>query len=197
MSGELTLQQRCDSYAETFPDWPPPRVENGRISGIWMLGNNYRSRSDLYGAYPPGYLNRVRALFPDLIGKMVMHLFSGSLPPGPYTRVDLVRDADIQADAQHLPEEWDNLFDLIIADPPYSREDAKRYECPMPNRRLVLQECARVIRPGGFVVWLDTVWPMCKCGQDNPNADWNLAGHIGVIRSMMHRVRVVTLLERR
>ncbi len=35
--------------------------------GTWLLGNDYRNRSSFYGAYPPGFLKRLAALFPDVV----------------------------------------------------------------------------------------------------------------------------------
>lgn len=124
-------------------------------SGVWMLGNNYKG-SGFYGAYPPQYVKRVMALFPD--AKRVMHLFSGSLPPGDYTRVDIGtnkrRDGtwypDVVADANTLSRSVKRKhFDLIMADPPYTKADAARYGTPMIQRKKVLEQCSLVLRPGG------------------------------------------------
>ncbi len=190
----LTLEQRCEAYARTFPQWPPPRVSGHRIEGIWMIGNNYRSTSSLYGAYPPTYLDRVLSMFPDVEERHVLHVFSGSLPPGEYTRVDIQGTPDCLCSAEELSAAEalaGKRWDLILADPPYSKEDAKRYGCKMPVRRKVTAECAKIIAPGGWLVWLDTVWPMYR------KAEWILRGHIAAIRSTNNRVRLVTMLERR
>lgn len=190
---ELTLQERCEHYQETFPDWVAPRVVRGRIEGVWVLGNDYRRRGParkLYGAYPPNYLKRVEALFPDLHCQRLLHLFSGSLEPGPYVRADALQLADVRCDAQALPFR-DGVFGWCCGDPPYSVEDAKRYQVPMPDRRKVLPEVHRVLRSGGWLIWLDTIWPIHKT-QDV----WALRGHIAIVRSQNHRVRLVTLLQK-
>src|SRR3990167_5107984 len=112
-------------------------VDNGKcISGVWMLGNNYRG-SGFYGAYPPQYLKRLAALFPD--AKDVMHLFSGSLPRSKtYICVDLGQKADIKLSAELLTTVFtEPSFDLIYADPPYTKQDAERYKLPMQNRKKV------------------------------------------------------------
>ena len=41
------------------------------------MGNDYRVKTGYYGRYPPGYLRRIRALFPDK--RNVLHLFSGKV----------------------------------------------------------------------------------------------------------------------
>jgi hypothetical protein len=194
---QLQLQQRCDLYAEAFP-WPPPRVnqeesvwiDNERwISGIWVLGNDYRG-SGYYGAYPPNFIRRVMALFPD--AKNVLHLFSGSLPPGPYTRFDIKGpNADVIGDAHELSKHFGAAsFDLILADPPYTDEDANHYGTPMIQRNKVLAECAVILQPGGFVVWLDQMLPMFR------KRTLHLCGAIGIVRSTNHRFRVAAVFKR-
>jgi hypothetical protein len=160
-----------------------------RILGIWLLGNDYRSRSGYYGSYPPQYLARVTTLFPD--SKKVLHLFSGSLPAGDYVRFDLNDQADVQGDAHHLQQYFEPAaFDCIYADPPYSKEHAKRYGTPMVNRKKVLNGCSHILQPGGFVIWLDTVWPQVA------NARLEQVGTINVLRSQNHVVRNIFISQK-
>lgn len=98
----MTLSDRVASFARAFLRWPAawPSVvqEQGRdvLYATWVLGNDYRTRSTLYGAYPHGYLPRVMALFPDARPGNILHVFSGSLPASPdYVRCDSHRDADL------------------------------------------------------------------------------------------------------
>ena len=122
----------------------------------------------------------------------VCHLFSGSLPPGNYVRVDLVQECDVKADAQKLEETFRaGAFDLIIADPPYSLFDAARYKTPMIDRRKVLRGCAHCLAPGGFLVWLDTSYPMFR------KDVFEICGFIGVVRSTNHRYRMVAIFRRK
>jgi ubiquinone/menaquinone biosynthesis C-methylase UbiE len=120
-----------------------------------------------------------------------LHLFSGSLPRGPYTRLDLRPDVDcdIRGDASALPFDA-GAFELIFADPPYSNEDAERYGTSMVDRRRVFAECTRVLVPGGNLVWLDTMHPMYR------KNDLRLWGQIGIVRSTNHRYRIATMFER-
>jgi len=99
--------------------------------------------------------------------------------------------ADVTGDAHHLSAYFPNRkFDLIYADPPYSVEDSMHYGCAMVNRNTVLQECAKVVEPGGFIVWLDQVLPMFR------KAELYMCGVIGMVKSTNHRFRVATLFER-
>lgn len=181
----LTLAERVEAYRKRFPRFPAPHVTGNLIEGVWLMGNRYKT-SGYYGAYPYGYLNRVMAMFPD--ASSILHVFSGSLPPGPYTRLDIrpEMNPDVVGDAHHLSSLFrERPFDLILADPPYSVEDAEHYGRPMVKRQIVLRECLSVLKPGGWVIWLDQVLPNYR------KAEVDLAMIICMIRSTNHRVRAV------
>jgi len=195
----LSLAERCASYQAAFPQFPdswPYVSPTGRwLLATWMLGQNYRG-SGYYGAYPPGYLARVRALFPDIPQPAWLHLFSGSLQPDvPGTRVDIrapglgVIAPTIRANARRLPF-VDGQWTLTCADPPYTKDDAKRYATPAVNKPAVMRELARCTAPGGFLLWLDTSLPQYRKDQ------WEHFGLITVQRSTNHRYRGVALFRR-
>lgn len=50
---------------------------DGRLNGIWVMGNNYQVASSFYGGYPYSYLKRIAGLFPDK--QNILHLFSGKI----------------------------------------------------------------------------------------------------------------------
>lgn len=202
MNSALTLRDRAAFYAVAFPQWPSsvPRADDRWLDAMWVLGNNYRG-SGLYGAYPPNYLRRVMALFPD--ATEVLHLFAGSLervesetvfhPPETtpmgtrhFSYFDR-EDGDAHELAVHYPAQ---RFDLILADPPYSAEDAEHYGTPMVNRNHVLAQCSLCLELGGFVVWLDQVLPMFR------KSELHLCGLIGIVRSTNHRFRVASIFQK-
>ena len=184
------LQQRADFYATEFPDWPAPRLAGRWLEGVWIMGNDYKNKSKLYGAYPPNYVRRVMAMFPD--AKKVLHLFAGSIPAWdgtgtPYTTFDIQGDVDIVGDAHDLGQHFsEGDFDLIMADPPYSAEDSIHYGTCMVKRNVVMRECMKILSPGGFIVWLDQVLPMFRKSE----VEW--CGVIGIVRSTNHRFRMAT-----
>lgn len=187
------LTYRAFHYNCTFGPKYPGSALSGTdrfIYGTWFLGNAYKG-SGFFGAYPPEYLKRVAALFPDT-PEQVLHLFSGSLPKSNrYVRFDIKQKADVQGNAEQLSKHFrSNSFDVIYADPPYSKEAAIRYGTPMPNRKKVLEQCAKVLRPGGFVLWLDTVWPMVA------KTKLELVGTISLFRSSNHVVRATFLFRK-
>lgn len=188
----LSIEERAARYAEAFPRFPPLRIWNGRIEDIWFLGQNYQSQSTYYGSYPGNYLKRMKILFPD--SHPVLHLFSGSLPPGHYIRFDRRKDLqpDVVGDAHKLSKYFSkNTFGSIFADPPYSIEDSEHYGCTLIKRNTVIAECHKVLLPGGFLIWLDQVWPQYS------KTEWDLYGKIGIEISTNHRSRSVTILRKR
>jgi hypothetical protein len=94
-----------------------------------------------------------------------------------------------QGDVLDLPSSWEGRFDLILADPPYSADDAEKYDCPPTNRGRVMRALRHVAKPGGNLVWLDQVWPMHR------KVDWKTWGTVGLVRSTNHRVRLVSMFE--
>lgn len=192
----FTLKERAGYYAKAFP-WPPPRADAEEtvwidcdrwLCGVWILGNDYKGTA-FYGSYPPNYVKRVMSLFPD--AERVLHLFSGSLPSGPYVRFDINGQGDVTGDAHKLSSYFKpGQFDLILGDPAYSHEDSEHYGQPLIQRNTVLKECATILEPGGFLVWLDQVLPMFK------KDTFHLCGAIGIVRSTNHRFRVASFFRK-
>jgi hypothetical protein len=165
--------------------------EDGRVVGTWIMGNDYRVKTGYYGGYPAGYLRRVRSLFPDK--QRALHIFSGrvDLDALPGDTVDINPDLKptYVDDAQtllHVPLE---NYDLILADPPYSVEDAERYQTTMVKRNTVLRALQRA-SPGTHIVWLDQVLPMYR------KDAFDVEAVIGMVKSTNHRFRVVTIFRK-
>ena len=194
MEEPLTLAERIDSYNARMPY---PRslflAGDGRIVGTWIMGNDYRATSDVYGSYPHGYLKRVKALFPDKAS--VLHLFSGLVDQTawPGDTLDIRPEVnptylcDAQQSLRGVPLD---SYDIVLADPPYSVEDAERYRTTMVKRNRIMRRLAECCRPGTHVVWLDQVLPMYR------RTEWSVVGVIGMVRSTNHRFRVITIFER-
>jgi hypothetical protein len=184
---------RIESYARTtgFPG-SLFMAADGRIVGTWIMGNDYRVKSGYYGGYPAGYLKRVAALFPDR--QNVLHVFSGKvdLAAMPGDTVDCNPDVDPTwvADAHNLTRVPLHRYDLVMADPPYSVEDAERYQTTMVQRNVVMRSLAAGMSPGSRVVWLDQVLPMYR------KVDWTVEAVIGMVKSTNHRFRVITIFRK-
>lgn len=193
----LSLSDRIAAFERAYPKWRAswPRLvrEQNRdvLYATWLIGNDYRNATKFYGSYPPGYLARVMSLFPAK-DQRVLHVFSGSLPKGPYRRCDVRQPAELRCSVYDLPKRFSvgDEADLVIADPPYSAADAAKYETGMVDRRRATAALAQVTRVGGHLVWLDTVWPQHR------KVEWVTVGRIAIVRSTNHRVRMCTIFER-
>lgn len=213
---EHKAQWAADNYNNAFPKRVPLGAAGEMMGGCWMIGNQYRNPSRMpdgspfYGSYPHGYLERVHSMFPD--AERVLHVFSGGLTKD-MAKIPWLKYADIGLDirkmaielidlggegrypttecnVESLPPEWSERFDLVLADPPYSKEDAAKYGPPMYNRRKVMTELHRVTAPAGDLIWLDTCWPQ------HSKKIWKTWGIIGLVRSTNHRGRLVSFFEK-
>jgi SAM-dependent methyltransferase len=114
----------------------------------------------VYGQYP-------RALIPALLPWLrcarheVLHVCSGALPPGEGIRVDIRPDArpDVIADGRALPFATGSIAGVMI-DPPYTEHyAAELYGIEYPRPAHLLREAARVVRPGGRIVFVHYITP--------------------------------------
>ena len=197
----MILQERVDHYNKTFPTYAELFVtESGRgknirqwIVGTWVIGNYYASENKYYGEYPHGYLKRVLVLFPDIPEENTLHILSGKSTYG--KTIDLNKlntlNPDLELDVHKRSEHfYPNTWELILADPPYSEEDASHYGVPLVRRNIVIKECYKILRVGGYLVWLDQVYPMYS------KKELLLIGAIGLIQSTNHRTRMVFIYQK-
>ncbi len=177
---------------------------DGRIYGIWIEGNCYKRKAGFYGEYPPSYLKRIYALFAPVLREVksdvrILHLFSGSVrePLGITVDVNAALEPDILCSAEEI---WPALeatryrYPLILADPPYSKDDAAKYGTAFPLARKVMRSlamCERAITPGAFLVWLDVKRPMYR------KDEWELVGIIGYDVGTNRRFREISIFRRR
>lgn len=164
----------------------------GSVVGVWVLGQDYRSKSGYHGAYPPNYLLRIKALFPEK--KRALHVFSGMVDleafPGDTVDLNPTLNPTFVDDAQTLESVPLEEYDIVLADPPYTEEDANRYGVTMVARNRVMRALSRA-RPGTHVCWLDMTLPMYR------KDTWSVEADIGVRRSTNHRFRHVTIFCRK
>lgn len=166
--------------------------DDGWAFGMWFMGNSWGVKSGYYGGYPAGYLKRLRALFPDK--RRVLHLFSGmvdtGLFPGDTVDINPKRSPTFVADAHTLEGVPVEEYDLILADPPYSAEDADHYGTPLVSRNKVVEVLSHRMQPGAHLAWLDQAQPMYSKARLKPEAA------IGIVRSTMHRYRCLLIWRR-
>lgn len=191
-SGDMTWEDRLLNY-EKETKFPKSLflAGDGRVVGTFIMGNDYRVKSGYFGGYPAGYLRRIHALFPDK--KHVLHLFSGKVDlsalPGDTVDINAELNPTFIDDAQTLEHVPLENYDLILADPPYSVEDAEHYQTTMIKRNIVMRSLQR-ITPRTHVVWLDQVLPMYRKDY------FSIEAVIGMVKSTNHRFRVITIFKR-
>lgn len=176
---------------QTFPKYPVTVEDKGWVYGVWYCGTSW-TRVKLHGQYPPTFLKRALALFPD--ASDVLHAPSGSLKDVAGVTLDMVSDdvrqPDYIGDCAALPFD-DNRFDLVLSDPPYTKKDSKIYGCgPFPMGKFV-KEAWRVLRPGGYLGMLHTYYPQHR------RKDFKLCGLIGVVTGVSRATRIFSILEKR
>ncbi len=189
----MTWPERIESYGK-LTNYPVSLAigEDGRAFGIWVMGNNYHVTSTYYGGYTHGYLARMKALFPDK--QKVLHLFSGqvdlTISPGDTVDINADNHPTYVDDAQTLTKVPLETYDLVMADPPYSVEDAEHYQVPMVKRNKVMSALGDRLQLGCHVVWLDQVLPMYR------KDDFEVEAYIGMVKSTNHRFRVITIFRK-
>lgn len=133
----------------------------------WFLP---RPKPDHYKGGMPLYAEEwLIDLAKDILGKKdlkILNLFCGMNKYG--FRVDIKEEVkpDLLCDAHELSKHTKEKFDLIIADPPYSTEEAKEiYGTPKLNYKKWTAECEKLlVKNGLLVVYHKYVMP-------NPNPD--------------------------
>jgi SAM-dependent methyltransferase len=163
--------------------------DKGWTYGVWYCGTAWQPVK-LHGQYPPTFLKRALSLFPD--AKDVLHVPSGTIEGHGVTVdrvVDEVRRPMIVADAAALPFR-DESFDLVLSDPPYSREDSEKYGCPPWPQKKAMAEARRVLRLGGHLGVLHVYYPSYR------RKDWKLVGLIAVVTGFQRATRMFSIFEK-
>ena len=178
-----------ENLNRTFPKYPITVEDKGWVYGVWYCGTSWQ-KVKLYGEYPPTFLKRALALFPD--AKDILHCPSGTIM-GPGVTVDMivddVRKPQVQASADAIPLE-DATFDLILSDPPYSKEDSAKYGCPPFPIGGFMKEAHRLLRVGGYLGVLDVRYPSYS------GKKWKLAALIAVVTGFVRITRIFSIFER-
>jgi len=189
----LTPKDRLKCFKSKFPQYSGLIVHNNSWYGHWVVGCWIKNDKELYGAYPHNLPDRILALFPDC--HKIMHLFSGTIRAhnNIYTfDISNKYNPTICDDIRNIKNHKDIIskIDIILADPPYAKEDFKKYGYKPFNKNQVIRDLGEIMKPGAFLVWLDTWNPMYK------KETWFRCGIIGVTVGTNSRARVLTFFQR-
>lgn len=178
-----------ESVNSAFPRYPVTVRDKGWVYGVWYCGTSW-DKVRLHGQYPPTFLKRALALFPD--AKNILHCPSGTVS-GPGMTVDMIRDEvrqpQILASADNLPFP-DASFDLYLSDPPYTPADSAKYGCPSYPLGKAMKEAHRLLVPGGHFGILHTYYPSYR------RKMWKLSGLIAVVTGFMRATRMFSVFEK-
>lgn len=170
--------------------YPVTVEDKGWVYGVWYCGTVF-TKAKLHGQYPPGYLKRVLALFPSVVDNEILHCPSGTVT-GPGVTVDAASDGvrcpQIVASADVLPFD-DDLFSLVISDPPYSKEDSAKYGFPPFPMGKFMRECRRILKDDGILAILHTRYPSYR------RKEWKLVGLVAVVTGFMRATRILSLFQ--
>lgn len=144
----------------------------------------------VFGQYPRGFIKKMLPWL-NCQRSEVLHVCSGSLPRGEGTRVDInpAAQPDILADGRALPLP-DGAVAAVMLDPPYTEQYARDlYGAEYPRPAHLLAEAARVVRPGGRIVFVHYIVPM-------PPPGCRLVRTFGLSMGFGFQGRMVSVWER-
>ncbi len=130
------------------------------ICDTWLLARaKLKGGRKLYGAFPGGFLERARRLLGVTLDQPVLHVCGGLARFYPYRGgfgpLDKTLDLDPEVEPDFLADARDPLptgFSAMLADPPYSEEDATHYRVGAkvyPRPGAVVRNMLTALPPGG------------------------------------------------
>ena len=131
-------------------------MHNDYSQDIWRLARP--STSNYPGAFPNGFIKAVKTRW---WGEKRCWLFSGSFKDEGQTTVDIKQETNptVVANCESLPFQ-DEMFDFVLADPPYSEQEAKElYGLKYCSVVKVLNEMARICKPNGCILFFHRLVP--------------------------------------
>lgn len=172
------------------------------ITDVWLLARaKLKGGTKRYGAYLGGFPERARALLGVRLDEPVLHVCGGLSKLYPYAggfgpndkTLDLDPNVlpDFLADARHV---YPMGFRAILADPPYSADDAEQYfpgrgNYPLPN--IILKRGLQAVGVGGRVGIIHYIVPQ-------PPRDMNVrfVACVGIVCGFNNRIRSYSVFER-
>jgi hypothetical protein len=110
-----------------------------------------------YQRYPGRFLYNVRKTYPELMGDNVLHMFAGSSDTGVTQDFRPETGADIVAPFDGMPQDWNDTFSGVLADPPYADHWQGQWHGDLPKPKHILREAVRLVRPGGLIAILHII----------------------------------------
>lgn len=183
-----------------------PAARGGRvvsyrpICDVWWLARaKLTGGHKYYGAYLGGFPERARALLGVSIDDPVLHVCGGMARHYPYAGGFGLNDKTLDLDPLTEPDYLQDVrlplptgFKAMLADPPYSAEDAKHYrvgEASYPTPNQVMQAMLDSLLPGQRAGMIHYMIP----GQPKRT---KFIASIGVCCGFNNRIRAFTVFEK-
>lgn len=170
------------------------------IADMWILARaKLQGGRKYYGAYLGGFPERARALLGASITEPVLHVCGGMARFYPYRGgfgvLDKTLDIDPDTDPDFLQDArkpFPTGFKAILMDPPYSEDDAAKYNCgasvyPKPN--VLLCNAIAALPVGGRVGIIHYMVP-------KPPKNTKFIAVVGVMCGFNNRGRFFTVFEK-
>lgn len=170
------------------------------ITDMWILARaKLKGGEKYYGAYLGGFPERARKLLGITINDPLLHVCGGKARLYPYADGFGPNDKTLDIDPTLNPDFiWNaaesipgGYWHAILADPPYSPEDAKSYARPdaYPKPNDILRNCINAVRIGGRVGIIHYIWP-------SPPKNAESVAAVGVLCGFNNRIRIFSVFER-
>ena len=161
---------------------------------IWCLGTG----TSYPGAFPRGLIERVLKRWN---GEKKLMLFSGNFHKPGWDTVDIKEETSPSylLNAEKLPDSWTEKYGIVFADPPYSEQEAKSlYDLPYFNIVKVINEMARVTKPGGYMLFLHRLIPQNFPGDTAHFKRMQIVGIVGIFTIAGYsNIRALTVWRKR
>lgn len=171
------------------------------ITDVWLLARcKYKGGVKRYGGYLGGFPERARALLGVTINQPVLHVCGGLARLYPYRdgfgAEDKTLDLDpnvnpdfLQCAMKPLPEG----FAAMLADPPYSEDDASNYfpgASAYPNPHKLMAAMLKALPIGHRAGMIHYIVPRCPTHA-------KFVACVGVVCGFGNRIRVFSVFERK
>lgn len=170
------------------------------ICDLWFLARaKLKEGKTYYGAYLGGFPERARALLGATINEPVLHVCGGMARYYPYPAGYGPQDKTLDLDPATQPDYQQDAkdaypwgFKAILADPPYSEEDAAHYavgSAAYPSPNIILKRSLEALNVGERVGIIHYMLPGCP-------KDAKFVAAVGILCGFNNRIRVFSVFEK-
>lgn len=170
------------------------------ITDVWFLARaKLKDGKKYYGAYLGGFPERARVLLGATIDEPVLHVCGGMARHYPYRGGFGPNDRTLDLDLNTSPDYHQDVreplptgFRAMLADPPYSEEDAAHYSVgasayPKPNE--VLRSMLKSLLPGQRAGLIHYSLPALP-------AETKFIAAVGILCGFNNRIRIFSVFEK-